>query len=167
MCDRHYQSNKYRQLEVHSDHDYYLKRTIQLAYDAKLAGNGGFGAILVNELGEIVLETKNEVKTADDCTAHAELLLVREASKRYNQSELEKMRLYCNCEPCVMCMGAIIWAKIGHVIFGTTEREMLDMAHAKVSLHIPSTTLVEASTFKPTMIGPFEHLDELARIVFK
>ena len=168
MCQIHYH---YHQITNQPDlvlqnHEHHLKRTIQLAYEAKCEGDGGFAAILVNEDDEVVLEMKNRVNTLHDCTAHAELQLVREASKLYSKQALQKMRLYTNCEPCVMCMGAIIWSEIGHVIFGTSEQVMLDMTHATAHLHIPATTLLQSATFKPILTGPFEQLEPLARVIF-
>ncbi len=169
MCQMHHHcgENQFRYYDCSLDHELYLKRAIELAYEAKHEGNGGFGAILVDEDGTILLEAKNEVHTSSDCTAHAELMIAREATKLYDKTRLQKMSLYSSCEPCAMCMGAIVWAQIGQVVYAMTEREMLESTDYEVALGIPSAAIVSCATFKPKLIGPFESVQDLARGVFQ
>lgn len=86
-------------------------------------GEGGpFGAVIVKE-GAIVAQTHNEVLKTNDPTAHAEILAIREASRRLGTFDLSGCVLYTSCYPCPMCLGAILWARIGTVCYGATVED--------------------------------------------
>ena len=95
----------------------HLRRAIELARRARENGNHPFGALLVDAAGEVVLEAENTVVTERDCTNHAELNLVRAASRRFDEATLGGCALYASTEPCAMCAGAIYWSGIGRVVF--------------------------------------------------
>ena len=105
----------------------YLRRAIELAREARDHGDGAYGAILVADDGEVLLEAKNSVRTDHDCTAHAELSLVRQASRTYSAKELANCTLYASCEPCAMCAGAIFWSGIGRVVFGLSYSRLYEL----------------------------------------
>lgn len=97
----------------------HLRRAIELAHEAALAGDVPIGAVLV--CGELVLEAKNEKEARPDATAHAEMLLIREASRRLGAWRLSDATIYVTKEPCVMCAGAMIAARVGRVVYGARD----------------------------------------------
>jgi len=97
----------------------YLRRALELAEEAARAGDVPVGAVLVS--GDLVLEAKNEKELRRDPTAHAEMLLLREASRRLAAWRLNDATLYVTKEPCVMCAGAIIAARIKRVVYGSRD----------------------------------------------
>ena len=72
----------------------------------------------------VVLEAENTVVTQRDCTAHAELNLVREAVARFDAEQLGAHTLYTSTEPCEMCAGAIFWSGIGRVVFALSSETL-------------------------------------------
>ena len=97
----------------------YLHRAIELAAEAERAGDVPIGAVLVN--GDVVLGAKNEKEQRRDATAHAEILLLREAARRFGAWRLSEATLYVTKEPCVMCAGAIIAARIKRLVYGAKD----------------------------------------------
>ena len=95
----------------------HLVRAIRLAVMAREHGNHPFGALLVGANGEILAEAENSVVTDRDCTAHAELNLVRLVSGRYDREALAGSTLFTSTEPCAMCAGAIYWSGVGRVVY--------------------------------------------------
>src|SRR5271167_1109402 len=95
-----------------------MARAIQLSIDNVQSGRGGpFGAVVVKD-GSIVAEAANQVTATNDPTAHAEVLVIRQACQKLGCFELKGCDLYTSCEPCPMCLGAIYWARIDKVYFG-------------------------------------------------
>jgi tRNA(Arg) A34 adenosine deaminase TadA len=98
----------------------FMARAIQLSIDNVLAGRGGpFGAVIAKGV-DIIAEGVNCVSSANDPTAHAEIVAIREACKKLGAFELAGCDIYTSCEPCPMCLGAIYWARPDRVYFGNT-----------------------------------------------
>jgi tRNA(adenine34) deaminase len=97
----------------------YLRRALELANDAQEAGDVPVGAILV--CGDDVIETKNERELRDDPTAHAEMLAIAEAARLRGAWRLSDATLYVTKEPCVMCAGAIVAARIARLVYGASD----------------------------------------------
>ena len=96
-----------------------MGRAIQLAIDNAVSGQGGpFGAVIVKN-GSIVAEGVNLVTATNDPTAHAEVVVIREACRKLGLFELRECELYTSCEPCPMCLGAIYWARLARIYFGS------------------------------------------------
>ena len=106
----------------------HLRRAIALAVSAREKGNHPFGALLVGENGGVLLEAENTNVTEGDVTAHAEMNLVRMASRKYSAETLARSTLYSSTEPCVMCAGAIYWASIGRVVYALSQQSLCEMA---------------------------------------
>ncbi|MGC2405094.1 MAG: tRNA adenosine(34) deaminase TadA [Candidatus Cybelea sp.] len=102
-----------------SDDETYLRRAIELAGEAERTGDVPIGAVLVS--GDLVLEAKNEKELRCDATAHAEMLLLREAAQRLGAWRLSEATLYVTKEPCLMCAGAIIAARIKRLVYGAAD----------------------------------------------
>jgi tRNA(adenine34) deaminase len=97
----------------------FLRRALELARDAERAGDVPIGALLVS--GELVLEAKNEKEVRRDPTAHAEMLVLREAARRLGVWRLSEATIYVTKEPCVMCAGAMIAARIKRLVYGARD----------------------------------------------
>jgi len=97
----------------------YLRRALELAEQAACAGDVPIGAVLVS--GGIVLEAKNEKESRRDATAHAEMLLLREAAQRLGAWRLGDATLYVTKEPCLMCAGAMIAARVKRLVYGARD----------------------------------------------
>ena len=92
--------------------------------EAEKAGQMGevpIGAILVSEDGHVLSSTHNRTIDLADPTAHAEILALREAALKINNYRLLNTTLYVTVEPCIMCMGAIVHARISKLVFGTGD----------------------------------------------
>ena len=87
-----------------------LRRAIELASEARSDGRHPFGALIVNERGETIVEARNNaVRPKGDPTQHAEMVACGEAARLLPESELTRCTLYTSTEPCAMCAGAIYW----------------------------------------------------------
>lgn len=84
---------------------------------------GPFGAVIVDENNNIISNGNNQVLNQKDPTAHAEIVAIREACKKLNTYDLSNYILYTSCEPCPMCLSAIIWANIKKVYYGCTKHD--------------------------------------------
>ena len=92
--------------------------------EAKKAGQKAevpVGAVLVAESGDILSLSHNQVITLADPTAHAEISALREAGKKVLNYRLLGTTLYVTIEPCIMCMGAIVHARVARVVFGAPD----------------------------------------------
>lgn len=88
---------------------------------------GPFGAVIVDKNNNIISSGNNKVLLNNDPTAHAEIVAIREACKKLNTYDLSECILYTSCEPCPMCLSAIIWANIKKVYFGCTKKDANDI----------------------------------------
>ena len=93
-----------------------MRRAIALSEENLRSGGGPFGAVIV-KAGRIIAEGINRVTPANDPTAHAEIVAIREACRVLGRFHLRGCEIYASCEPCPMCMGAIYWARLDRVYF--------------------------------------------------
>lgn len=106
----------------------FMREAIRLSFEKMRAGAGGpFGAVVVCQ-GKIVGRGWNRVTSANDPTAHAEIMAIRGACKRLKKFQLKDCDLYTSCEPCPMCLSAIYWARIKSVYYGNTRRDAARIA---------------------------------------
>ena len=82
------------------------------------------GAVIVDENGEIIARGRNERELSKDPTAHAEILAIREAAEKLGDWRLNGLTLVVTLEPCVMCAGAIVSARIPRVVFGAWDERV-------------------------------------------
>lgn len=102
----------------------FLRQALEVARRARANGNHPFGALLVDAQGRVVLEAENTVETERDCTGHAELNLMRLASRCYEPDFLATCTLYTSTEPCAMCSGAIYWGNVRRVVYALSEARL-------------------------------------------
>lgn len=113
----------------------FMGEAIQLAGEAAQGDRGGpFGAVVVKD-GQIIGRGVNEVLAAEDPTAHAEILAIREACRRVGSFRLEGCQLFASCEPCPMCRGAILWARIDGVYFAATRDDAAGIGFDDARFH--------------------------------
>ncbi len=105
------------------DNNYFMLRAIALSRDMMRAGRGGpFGAVVVKD-GRIVAEGYNQVTSANDPTAHAEIVAIREACRLLNTFSLKGCDIYASCEPCPMCLSAIYWARLDRIYYANSRED--------------------------------------------
>ena len=100
-----------------------MRRAITLARDNMRTLRGGpFGAVVVKD-GAIVGEGCNQVTTANDPTAHAEVTAIRQACARLGTFNLSGAEIFTSCEPCPMCLAAIYWARIDRIYYANDRAD--------------------------------------------
>lgn len=101
----------------------FMERAIRLAAENVECRTGGpFGAVVVRD-GKVVAEAVNTVTPDNDPTAHAEVNAIRKACRKMGSFQLKGCEIYCSCEPCPMCLGAIYWARPERVYYACTKED--------------------------------------------
>ncbi|MDT8069364.1 MAG: tRNA adenosine(34) deaminase TadA [Terriglobia bacterium] len=103
----------------HTD-EFWMEEALREAQRAEAAGEVPVGAVIVTD-GRIVGRGSNRPITSNDPTAHAEILALREAGQRLGNYRLTGCNLYVTVEPCAMCAGAIVHARIGRLVYGAED----------------------------------------------
>jgi len=98
----------------------FMRRAIALAEQGAALGEVPVGCVIVRD-GEIIGEGFNRPISSHDPTAHAEVVALRDAAKNQNNYRLPDATLYVTIEPCTMCVGALVHARIARVVFGAPE----------------------------------------------
>ena len=150
---------------VSKNDEMFIEKSIEIAWKAREKGNHPFGALIVDPDGNIIITAENAVVTSRDCTAHAELLAVREASMGFDREFLSKCTLYASTEPCPMCAGAIYWGNILRLAFGLSQEGLYEITglSGKESLIFSCEELFSKGNKEIQVIGPL--LEEKARKV--
>jgi tRNA(adenine34) deaminase len=118
---------------------------LELARDAASRGEVPVGALAVRGL-EIVGSAANQVERAQDATAHAELLALRQSAVRLNAWRLHGVTLYSTLEPCPMCAGALLLARVDRVVYGADDpkkgavRSVYNVLESPAGNHHPEVT---------------------------
>lgn len=101
----------------------FMEKAIEKSRENLTSGHGGpFGAVIVRD-GQIVAAAGNRVLETNDPTMHAEVAAIRMACERLGRFDLSDCELYTSCEPCPMCLSALMWAKIRRYYFGCTRED--------------------------------------------
>jgi len=100
-----------------------MRDAIAIASAATSTGDVPVGAIVINKDGVVVGKGSNEREANNDPTAHAEIVAIRNAASRLQNSRLDGCTLVVTLEPCAMCAGAIAQSRISHVIFGAWDEK--------------------------------------------
>ena len=104
----------------------FMKEAIRLSEMAVEHGNEPFGAVLVKD-GEIVYTNENQIYTAAEPMFHAEIGLMRKFCHDTGIIDLSEYTLYSSCEPCFMCSGAMVWMKLGRLVYGASDKELCSL----------------------------------------
>jgi tRNA(adenine34) deaminase len=122
-------------------HYHWMGRAIALAEAAGEAGEVPVGAVIVGAAGELLAEGENRRQREGDPTAHAEILALRQAGRSLGSWQLQHCKLYVTLEPCPMCSGAIVQARIGLLVYGADDpktgavRTVLNLPDSAASNH--------------------------------
>jgi tRNA(adenine34) deaminase len=100
-----------------------MLEAITIAKSALNTGDVPVGAIVINRDGVVIGKGFNEREATNDPTAHAEIVALRSATSRLQNSRLDGCTLIVTLEPCAMCAGAIAQARISHLIFGAWDKK--------------------------------------------
>ena len=136
----------------------FLRRAIELASEAREDGRHPFGALIVDERGETIVEARNNaVRPKGDPTQHAEMVACSEAARLLLESELARCTLYTSTEPCAMCAGAIYWTGIGRVVFALSETGLMNYTGSheeNPTLDLPCREVFARGQRKVAVAGP-------------
>ncbi len=143
----------------------FMRAAIHEAWNARNNGNHPYGAILVDNQGNLLMVAENTVVTESDVTGHAELNLVRAASIKFEPEFLAKCSIYTSTEPCPMCAGAIYWVNVRRIVFGLSQRSLHELTgeDSEENLYLPCSELFEKGRKSIEVIGPL--LEDEAKIV--
>ncbi len=136
----------------------HLRRANEVAKRAKQFGHHPFGCILVAPDHETVLGEQGNIDTVN----HAEATLVRTAWNNFSPEYLWGCTLYTTFEPCVMCTGTMYWANVGRVVYGATEKRLLELTGSSTqnpTLDVPCRYVFEHSQKAVKVFGPIPELE--------
>ena len=102
-------------------HNHFMWQAIIEAQQAARQDEVPVGAILVSQNGAVLAKTHNQTITRCDPTAHAEILAIRSAAETLGNFRLLNTTLYVTIEPCIMCMGALLHARVSKIIYGAKD----------------------------------------------
>ena len=123
-----------------AQHDRFMQAALNLAHKAGKIGEVPVGAVVVIS-GKVVGRGYNQSIRKNDPTAHAEILALRQAARRIGNYRLTSATVYCTLEPCLMCAGALIWARVQCIVYGAKDPKagaidsQLKLAQARFSNH--------------------------------
>ncbi len=104
----------------------FMREAVRLSELAVEHGNEPFGAVLVKD-GKIVYSNENQIYTGNDPTFHAEAGLLRRFCAETQITDLREYTLYSSCEPCFMCCGAMVWTKLGRLVYGASDIDLCEI----------------------------------------
>ena len=119
-----------------------------IAIEAAQKGDAPYGAVLVTD-NQIVAQGFNTVRSDQDVTAHAEVNVIRKALTQLPVRSLEGFTLYTTGEPCAMCTGAAIWARLSRIVYGASVEQLAEVGQNQIGLS--SEEIVAASFWKIAM----------------
>ncbi|WLV25567.1 nucleoside deaminase [Aciduricibacillus chroicocephali] len=147
-----------------NNHLQLLERCVELSKQARKNGNTPFGALITGPSGEVIIEQENIEITESNCAGHAETQAMIQASKKYDKQFLNKCTLYSTAEPCAMCAGSAYWGNIGKIVYGITEKRLLELTGNNVqnpTFDLPCREVFARGQKKIEVLGPFPEIEEL------
>ena len=144
----------------------FMKRAIELARAGMQANHGGpFGCVIVKD-GEIVGEGHNRVTTANDPTAHAEVVAIRNACDHLGTFQLTGCDVYTSCEPCPMCLGALYWARPERIFYAANREDAAQAGfddsfiYDEISLPTSERSISTESLYRDQALKLFEEWED-------
>jgi tRNA(Arg) A34 adenosine deaminase TadA len=137
--------------------EHFLRRSFEVARRAAIRGNHPFGAILVDQTRNVLIEAENGYMPAHDGTAHAERLLATQACTTLGPDILRNATVYSSAEPCAMCAGAIYWAGIGRLVYGLSEHRLRAVTGShpeNPTLNLPCREVFKRGQRMTEVLGP-------------
>ena len=142
----------------------HLRIAIVASRKARDNGNAPYGAVLVSAQGEVLLTVENTEVHDKDCTAHAEINLVRQASPRFESDVLRGATIYASGEPCPMCAGSIYNSGIGRLVFALGQPRMYEIAGGTGGLRLRASEVLAHGAPRVIVEGPVLE-DEAAEVL--
>ena len=145
------------------DDEKWMSLALKQAIRAEEKGETPVGAVLVKD-GLLIAKAHNQPISTNDATAHAEIQLLRAASKKLQNYRLPDTTLYVTLEPCAMCFGAIIHARIEMLVFGAYDKNtgtcgsVMNLNNAKIFNHKIKIIVFGAHDSKTGVCGSCEDL---------
>jgi guanine deaminase len=134
----------------------FMLEAIKKAEENITSGNGGpFGAVVVKD-GKIIANVGNCVTSTNDPTAHAEIVAIREACKTLDTFDLSGCEIYASCEPCPMCLGAIMWARIDKLFYAANRKDASKAGFDDELFYSEFELPVDKRILKPTQLLQIE-----------
>ena len=103
--------------------EYFMRQAITLSEQAVKHGNEPFGAVLVKD-DQIVFTNENQIYTMHDPSFHGEAGLIRRFCAETGITDLHEYTMYSSCEPCFMCSGAMVWVKLGRLVYAASNIDL-------------------------------------------
>jgi tRNA(adenine34) deaminase len=125
----------------YEQHCKWMTQAIALATEAGAAGEVPVGAVVVGPQGDCIAAAGNQRERQGDPTAHAEILVLQQAAKHLQRWQLQDCTLYVTLEPCPMCAGAVVQARLGLLVYGADDpktgavRTVLNVPDSAASFH--------------------------------
>jgi len=133
-----------------AEHEFWMNHAIALAEQAGLADEVPVGAVIVDANNTLIATGENRRQRDHDPTAHAEIVALRQAGQRLGTWYLNGCRLYVTLEPCPMCAGAIVQARIHTLIYGTPD---------------PKAGAIDSVLHIPTSAAAFHRVESLGGVL--
>jgi tRNA(adenine34) deaminase len=130
-----------------------MRLAIAASRTALDAGDSPYGAVLVSAGGEVLHVAANRQNTERDITAHAEVVLVREAAARLGAAALSGATVYASGEPCAMCSGALYWAGVRRIVYAAPN-EVMNALFSGEQLPIRCAEVLAGASRKVQVDGP-------------
>jgi tRNA(adenine34) deaminase len=139
------------------------ERFMRLALEEARQADFPFGAVIVRD-GQIIARGRNVGRTTDDPTAHGEMVAIRRCLADHGSAALRGSTLYTSGEPCAMCMGAILWCRIGRLVFAASVAQLA----AKINqIMLSSAEVAAKAPFVPITITGGVLAEEAMRLFAK
>jgi tRNA(Arg) A34 adenosine deaminase TadA len=138
------------------EHLPHLRRALAVARRARERGRHPFGATLVDEDGQVLMEQENAFDL-EGRVGHAETMLARRACAAFTAGELATTTMYVSAEPCAMCAGTIYWAGIGRVVYAMSEaklKRIIGPHPDNLTLDLPCREVFASGQRPVEVIGP-------------
>jgi tRNA(adenine34) deaminase len=139
------------------------ERFMRLALDEARKGDFPFGAVIVRD-GQVIASGRNLGRTNGDPTAHGEMVAIRHCLADHGRAALQGSTLYTSGEPCAMCMGAILWCRIGRLVFAASVQQLATKIN---QIMLSSTEVAAKAPFVPIAITGGVLADEAMQLFAK
>ena len=136
------------------------ERFMRIALDEAQQADPPFGAVIVRD-GQVLARGRNLRRTNDDPTAHGEMTAIHRCLADHGSAALQGSTIYTSGEPCVMCMGAILWCRIGRLVFAASVQQL---ATTRDQIMISSADIAAKAPFAPIAITGGVLVDEAMQL---
>ena len=136
------------------------ERFMRMALDEARQADPPFGAVIVRD-GQVLARGRNLRRANDDPTAHGEMAAIHRCLADHGSAALQGSTLYTSGEPCVMCMGAILWCRIGRLVFAASVEQL---ATTRDQIMISSADIAAKAPFAPIAITGGVLVDEAMQL---